>query len=43
VVKGSIPSHQHAHQAEVHMQVYIEGSMCATEVGGWFLKCRSGD
>jgi hypothetical protein len=30
VVKGSIPSHHHAHQAEVHMQMYIEG-MCATE------------
>jgi hypothetical protein len=24
-------SHHHAHQAEVHMQMYIEG-MCATEV-----------
>jgi hypothetical protein len=29
-VKGSIPSRQHAHQAEVRMQMYIEG-MCATE------------
>jgi hypothetical protein len=31
VVKGSIPSYYHAHQAEVHMQMYIEG-MCTTEV-----------
>jgi hypothetical protein len=27
-VQGSIPSHHHAHQAEVQMQMYIEG-MCA--------------
>jgi hypothetical protein len=32
VVKGSIPSHHRAHQAEVHMhmQMHIEG-MCATK------------
>ena len=30
-MKGSISSHHHAHQAEVHMQRYIRG-MCATEV-----------
>jgi hypothetical protein len=29
-VKGSIPSHHHAHQAEVHMQMYIEAGMCAS-------------
>jgi hypothetical protein len=30
-VKGSSPFHYHAHQAEVHMQLYIE-DMCADEV-----------
>jgi hypothetical protein len=34
VVKGSIPSHHHIHQKEVHMQLYIEG-MCADEVDEW--------
>jgi hypothetical protein len=31
VVKGPNPLHHHTHQAEVHMQMYIEG-MCANEV-----------
>ena len=31
MARGPIPSHHHAHQAEVHMQLYIEG-MCASEV-----------
>jgi hypothetical protein len=30
-VKGPNPLHRHTHQAEVHMQMYIEG-MCANEV-----------
>jgi hypothetical protein len=30
-VKGPSPFHHHTHQAEVHMQLYIEG-MCADEV-----------
>jgi hypothetical protein len=30
VVKGPIPLHHHTHQAEVHMQMYIEG-MCAAK------------
>jgi hypothetical protein len=30
VVKGSIPSHHHAHQVKVHMQMHIEGMLCAT-------------
>jgi hypothetical protein len=29
VVKGPTPSHHHAHQAEVHMQMYIEGMYAA--------------
>jgi hypothetical protein len=38
-VKGPVPSHHHAHQVEVHMQMYIEGMYAAkTENGfsyGW--------
>jgi hypothetical protein len=34
-VKGPIPSHHHTHQAEVHMQMYIEG-MCAAEAENHF-------
>jgi hypothetical protein len=29
-VRGPIPLHHHTHQAEVHMQMYIE-CMCATK------------
>jgi hypothetical protein len=35
-VKGPNPLHHHTHQAEVHMQMYIEG-MCAHEVDEWIL------
>jgi hypothetical protein len=34
-VKGPVPSHHHAHQEEVHMQMYIEG-MCASKTENCF-------
>ena len=39
VVTGPNPLHHHAHQSEVHMQMYIEG-MCATKAKNGFSKDR---
>jgi hypothetical protein len=39
VVIGPNPLHHHAHQSEVHMQVYIEG-MCAAKGKNGFSKDR---